>query len=124
MMNKSKSMSEALIFASTNPQHDNSLFIELRVQYMKIASSEHLQNMLCTQIGFLIYVHNMFCRCSELAIFMYCTCNSMNTLLSYYGLVDARISATEKDLSGNKAQKSSIVAVVKTSLGCNSGNTK
>ena len=38
-----------------------------------------------------IYVHNMFSLCSELAI-------SMNNLLSYYGLVAARISASEKDL--------------------------
>ena len=29
-----RSMSEALIFASTNPQYDNGLFIELPVQYM------------------------------------------------------------------------------------------
>ena len=39
-----KFLSEALIFASTNPQYDDSLFIELWVQYMKIASSEHDQN--------------------------------------------------------------------------------
>ena len=31
-------MSEALIFASTNPQYDNRLFIELPVQYMKSPS--------------------------------------------------------------------------------------
>ena len=30
--NTGKSMSEALIFASTNPQYDNTLFIELPVQ--------------------------------------------------------------------------------------------
>ena len=36
-----KSLSEALIFASTNPQYDDRLFVELQVQYMKIASSEH-----------------------------------------------------------------------------------
>ena len=29
---------------------------------------------------------------------MYLTLNSMNNLLSYYGLVDARITASEKDL--------------------------
>ena len=34
----------------------------------------------------------------ELDIFMYLTCNSMNNLSSYCGLVDARISASEKDL--------------------------
>jgi hypothetical protein len=45
-----KSLSEALIFASTNPQYDD---IELHVQYMKISSSEHGENMLCTQILFL-----------------------------------------------------------------------
>jgi hypothetical protein len=42
------SFSEAHILASTNPQYDKRLFIELLVQYMKIASSEHAQNMLCT----------------------------------------------------------------------------
>ena len=39
-----KSMSQALIFASTNPQYDIRLFIELPVQYMKIQSSEHGEN--------------------------------------------------------------------------------
>ena len=38
----SKSFSEALILASTNPQYDKRLFIEFRVQYMKIASSVHV----------------------------------------------------------------------------------
>ena len=37
-----KSFSEALILASTNPQYDRRLLIELRVQYMKITSSEHV----------------------------------------------------------------------------------
>ena len=32
------------------------------------------------------------------AIFMYWTCNSMDNLLSYCGLVDEKISASEKDL--------------------------
>ena len=43
-----KSFSETLIFASTNPQYGKRLFIELHVQYMKIPSSEHVKNMLCT----------------------------------------------------------------------------
>ena len=34
-----KSLSEAHIFASTNPQYDDRLFIELQVQYMKIPCS-------------------------------------------------------------------------------------
>ena len=33
-----KSLSEALFFASTNPQYDDRFFIELQVQYMKIPS--------------------------------------------------------------------------------------
>ena len=40
-----KYLSEALILVSTNPQYDYRLFIELRVQYMKIPSSEHVENM-------------------------------------------------------------------------------
>ena len=36
-----KSMSEALISASTNPQYENRLFIELPVHYMEIPSSKH-----------------------------------------------------------------------------------
>ena len=49
-----KSLSEVLIFASTNPQYDDRLFIELQVQYMKIPSSELGENMLCTDIVFVI----------------------------------------------------------------------
>ena len=47
-----KSLSEALIFASTNPQYDGRLFIELQIQNMKIPSSEHGENMLYTEIVF------------------------------------------------------------------------
>ena len=43
-----KSRSEALILASTKSQYDERLFMELQVQYMKIANAEHGQNMLCT----------------------------------------------------------------------------
>ena len=58
MLNTGKSLSEALNLVSTNPQYDDRLFIELRVQYMKIASSEHVENMLCTQI--------VFCFCFDI----------------------------------------------------------
>ena len=43
----------------------------------------------------------LYTRCShrfELGIFMFWTCNSMNNLLSYCGLVDAEIRASDKDL--------------------------
>ena len=66
-------MSDALILAASNPQYDKRLFIDLQVQYMKTTSS----------------------KCSELAVFLYWTGKSINNLLSYCGLVDARISAPE-----------------------------
>ena len=53
-----RSLSEALLLASINPQYDDKLFIELQVQYMKIPSSEHVENMLCTQIGFCFDIQN------------------------------------------------------------------
>ena len=63
-----KSLSEAPIFASTNPQCDDRLFIELQVQYMKNPSS-NLGRTCCLQKLFLtfrtIFVHNMFSPCSE-----------------------------------------------------------
>ena len=43
-----KSLSETFILTSTNPQYDKRLFIDLTVQYMKIASSKHAKSMLCT----------------------------------------------------------------------------
>ena len=39
----------------------------------------------------------VYTTCSELVVFKYWTRNSMNNLLSY-GLVDARISSSDKDL--------------------------
>ena len=42
-----KSLSEAVILGSTNPQYDKRLFINLPVQYMQTTSSEHGENMLC-----------------------------------------------------------------------------
>ena len=54
-----KSLSKALIFASTNPQYDDRLFTELQVEYMKIPSSQHGENMLCTEIVF--DIQNNFC---------------------------------------------------------------
>ena len=37
-----KSLSEALILVSTNPEYDDRLFMELPVHYMKTTSSEHV----------------------------------------------------------------------------------
>ena len=68
-----KSLLEALILASTNPQYDKRLFIDLPVQYMKTTSSEHVvyincsecktKNNLCTQ-----HVLSLLFSCTELRI--------------------------------------------------------
>ena len=58
-----KSFSEALILASTNPQYNKRLFMELQVQFMKIPSSEHGESMLCADLFLTsrtISVHIMF----------------------------------------------------------------
>ena len=61
--------------------------------YMKTTSSEHV-----------VYINCSECQSknkkqfSELVVFMYRTRNSMKNLLSYCGLVDERISASDKDL--------------------------
>ena len=60
-----KSLSEALLFA------------------------EQWENMLCTKI--VLNVRNNFCT----QHFIYWTCNSMNNLSSYCGLVDAKIRASD-----------------------------
>ena len=52
-------MSEALIFASTNPLYDDRFFIELQVQYMKIPSSS-LGRTCCVQKLFLTSRHLTF----------------------------------------------------------------
>ena len=64
-----KSLSEALIFASTKPQYDDRLFVELQVQYIKIPSS-NLGRTCCVQKLFLTFriffctqhVLPMFCK--------------------------------------------------------------
>ena len=40
----------------------------------------------------------MYTTCSELVVFIYWTGKSKNNLLSYCGLVDVRINASDKDL--------------------------
>ena len=59
------------------------------------------QNMLCKYINCSECQNKkqfVYTTCSELVVFMYWTRNSMNNLLSNCGLVDGRISASEKDL--------------------------
>ena len=64
-----KSLSEALIFASTNPQYDNRLFIFHENCKLRIPA-EHVVYTNCCFCFVLtfrtILVHNMFWRCCEL----------------------------------------------------------
>ena len=64
-----KSLSEALIFASTNPQYDNRLLIVHESCKLRILT-EHVVYTNCCFCFVLtfrtILVHNMFCRCCEL----------------------------------------------------------
>ena len=65
-----KSLSEALILASANPQYDKRLFIDIPFQYMKTTSSEHIVYINCFEC------QNkkkqfMYTTCSELVVFMY-----------------------------------------------------
>ena len=72
-----KSMSEALIFASTNPQYDNKLFIDLQVQYMKIPRSEHVENMRRTCC---LHVLPMFSPCSHHVLSLEFSCIELANL--------------------------------------------
>ena len=62
--NTGEALLEALVLASTNPQYDKRLFIDLPVQYMKTTSSEHVVYINCFECQNknkkTIYVHNMF----------------------------------------------------------------
>ena len=61
-----KSFSEALTLASTNPQYDKWLFIDLPVQYMKTTSSEHV-----------VYVNCFECQNKNKKQFLYTTCSKL-----------------------------------------------
>ena len=78
----------------------------LPVQYLKIpwGEYENMRRTCCAHKLFfvltfrIICAHNLFSPCSEFVVFMYWTGKSRNNLLSYCGLVDPRISASDKDL--------------------------
>ena len=106
-MNKSstgKSLSEALIFASINPQYDNRLFIDLQLQYKKNTSSEHVVYKNCFLFLFWHSKQFLYTTCSEFVFFWVRSCKSMNNLLSHCGLNDSRMRASETDLPVNKAE--------------------
>ena len=59
-----KSMSEALILESVNPQYDDRLLIDLRLQYKKNTSSEHV-----------VYQNCFECQNKSKKQFLYTTCS-------------------------------------------------
>ena len=73
-----KSLSEAFILTSTNPQYDNRLSNDLPAQYMKATSSEHEENMMCTQIVFCFDIQNNFCTQYVLPMFLACSFHVLN----------------------------------------------
>ena len=86
-------MAAAFILAATNPQYVERL---LQVQYMKTKSSKYV---VYTNCFLFLYWHSeqfMYTTCSELVVFIYWTHNLMYNLSSYCGLVDGRISASDR----------------------------
>ena len=64
-----KSVSEALILKSVNPQYDDRLFIE--VQYKKNTCSEHVVYKNCFECQNKNKKQCLYTTCSELGIFLY-----------------------------------------------------
>ena len=56
---------------STNPQYDISLFIDLPVQYMKTASSEHVVYINCSECQNKNKKQFVYTTGSEIVVFMY-----------------------------------------------------
>ena len=77
-----KSISEVLFFVSTNPQYVNRLFIELPVQYMKIPSSEHGENIGRTWVEHVVHISCSECQNKNKKQFLYTTCSPHVLLMS------------------------------------------
>ena len=90
-----KSFSEALYLASVNPQYDKRSFIEFS---KKSLQKIQVQNMLCTNIVLNVKTKTENNFCTQHVVSLYFSGNSMSNLLSYCGLTDARMRASEKDL--------------------------
>ena len=92
-------MSEALIFVSTN-----NMTTDCSLNYKFSTRKFQAQNILCTQIVFCFDIQSKIFTQNVLSLEFLCTelAIKMNNLLSYHGLVDARIIASEKDLPVKK----------------------
>ena len=83
-------MSEALILESVNPQYDERLFIEFPEKYKYRTCRVKIV------LNVKIKTKNNFC--TQHVLNLYILVNSMKNLLSYCGLTDSRMRASEKDL--------------------------
>ena len=92
------SFSEALVLASVNPQYDMRLFIEFPEKY-KFTTRCIQKLFFC----FCFEIQNNIC--SQHVVNLYFSGNSMNNILSYCGLTDSRMRASEKDLPVAKIMK-------------------
>ena len=72
---------------------------------MKTTSSEHVVYINCFECQNKNKKQFMYTTFSGLVVFMYWNDKSINNLLSYCGLIDARISASEKDLPVSRPVK-------------------
>ena len=72
---------------------------------MKIPSSEHVVYINRSEHQNKNKKQFVYTTCSELVVYMYWTRNSMNNFFLYCGLVDASISASEKDLPVHNVKK-------------------
>ena len=91
------SLSEAFIFSSINPKYDNRLFVELQVQYKKTTSYECVASIKLFRRSKQQQNNLMCATWTELVVFLYWTCNSTNKLLSHFGLIDAKMRASDKE---------------------------
>ena len=82
------------------------------------AKKIQVQDMLCTKIVLNAKTKTknqfLYTTCSEHVFFLYWSRKSMNNLLSYCGLNDSRMSASEKDLPVHKHQISTLKTVSKS----------
>ena len=85
-----KSVSEALIFESVNPQYDERLFIESPEKY-KFRTC-------CVQKLFFFCFDIQNNTCTQHVLNLYFLGDSMNNLSSYCGLTDSKIRASDTDL--------------------------
>ena len=66
-----KSVAEALILESVNPQYDDRLFIELQGQYKKNTSSEHVVYKNCFECQNKNKKQFLYTTCSDHVFFLY-----------------------------------------------------